>query len=225
MAALNTNINDDLVFSGVYNRIRRTDANQALFIHSAAIAAGSGSYIRLASLGDAQAGQVAIYCPSAGTDNFIASFVNAEIRFARSLNMWNERITLIGQATTDMDAVPQTKMWGTWTPTLVWGTATPGGLATIARYCQIGKTVYFDLFLSSADSNACSSLTATLPVAPKNNSALTSFSGMQFRGGVGVTHPIPYNSQGDSLIIFGNFLAGTDAQVIQVNVAGFYEVA
>lgn len=143
------------------------------------------------------------------------------------LDMLSHRIAALAQATTDMDAAPQTKMWGTWSPTLVWSTATPASLSTVARYCQIGKTVFFTIYLNSTDSNATTNLTITLPVTAKDNTANVAISGLEIAGAAGTTYynPIAWLWQNTSMIYFGAFTAGTDGQRICINVSGMYEAA
>jgi hypothetical protein len=72
-----------------------------------------------------------------------------------------------------------TSSWTTWNPTLSWGGANPSGITTIARYTQIGKVVYFNINISSADSNGCTGLTISLPVIPKNNNNLIPVSSIE----------------------------------------------
>lgn len=57
--------------------------------------------------------------------------------------------------------------WLDWTPTLTWTTATPSGIATKARYKQIGKTIFFNVYITCTDGLGATGLSITLPIAPK----------------------------------------------------------
>lgn len=61
--------------------------------------------------------------------------------------------------------------WATWTPTLTtdgtsWGPVTN----SISRYCQIGKTVFFQIYAYGTLTNAIN-MVFTLPVAPSNTAS------------------------------------------------------
>lgn len=136
-------------------------------------------------------------------------------------NSW--RIAALAQATTDMDAVPQTKMWGTWTPTLTWATATPTGLTSSYRYMQIGKTVFYNFFVQATDSNATTGLTFTLPSTPN---VLTVGDGVEASGtGYAVLTALMGYADTDGSWHTYNFVTGIDNQGIIVRASGFYEVA
>lgn len=142
---------------------------------------------------------------------------------------WNaRRLTNILPATTANDALTY-NAWTTWNPTLVWGGAAPASLTTVARWVKIGKTVYFDFFCLSTDSNACSSLTISLPVAPLNVAMRIACAAHEQYGVAGATYK-PLSAfiladGADNLIHFWDFATATDGQAIAVSTSGFYEVA
>lgn len=60
--------------------------------------------------------------------------------------------------------------WAAWTPTITAQTGTYTSTSTVSRYMQIGKTVYFTIYLTVTTTGTASAATlATLPVAPKTN--------------------------------------------------------
>lgn len=119
--------------------------------------------------------------------------------------------------------------WGTWSPTLTWTGGTPGAITTVARYCQIDRVVHFHIDISSADSNAASALTITLPVDPVDNNDYTAVASRQIAGAGGATwsDPLGYINMdsADKKINFAAFTTGTDGQAIRIVVSGSYEVA
>jgi hypothetical protein len=119
--------------------------------------------------------------------------------------------------------------WANWTPTLAWGTATPTGITTVARYSRIGRRVFFAIDISSADSKAASSLTITLPVVPTTNADRIACAAIEKAGAAGVTYsnPLAYiNADGaDNKINFYAFTTGTNGQAIAILVSGVYEAS
>lgn len=116
--------------------------------------------------------------------------------------------------------------WGTYTPTLVWGTADPAAITKQGRYCRIGSVCFFSIYIGSADSNAASSLTATLPITPVNNTYDLPISAIQLAGAGGATYsnPAGYIDVANALIKFRAFVTGTDGQNIKMWIRGSYEV-
>ena len=55
--------------------------------------------------------------------------------------------------------------WTAYTPAEVWTTGTPGSITKVGRYKQIGNLCLVHYYSTSADSNACSALTASLPIS------------------------------------------------------------
>ena len=115
-----------------------------------------------------------------------------------------------------------------WTPTLAWTTGTPAAITTIARYCRIGIMCFFDINISSADSNGCSALTITLPITPVDNEMALPCAAIQLAGagGADYSNPLAFiNADGTSnKIEFRAFTAATDGQNIRIQVSGCYEV-
>lgn len=239
VTALNTNINADLILGAGYN----------LFV-SDVMMYGSGSIY-----GGTVAGGINIYggeesatsdgsiqlfgsdnalLPGSLTFNVANAAKNARIRVMQLLgvtdtpflNMLSHRIAGLLQATTDMDAAPVTKVWTTWSPTLTWGGATPASITTVARYCQIARVVYFSLTIDSADSNACSALTISLPVAPIASMPRVALASYERYGAAGATFidPLAFINQATGLISFAAFQTATDAQAIGISISGAYEV-
>lgn len=117
--------------------------------------------------------------------------------------------------------------WANWTPTLTWGTAAPDSLTIIARWRRIAGLIFFHIDIYSADSNAASSLTITLPVAPVNNADRIRCASIERAGAAGATYsdPLAYiKADGsDNKINFLAFTTGTNAQAIAIIVSGVYE--
>lgn len=59
--------------------------------------------------------------------------------------------------------------WVDWNPTLVWTTATPTGVSTVASYKKIGTTVFIKVKITATDGNGATGMTMTLPFTPKTN--------------------------------------------------------
>ena len=152
-------------------------------------------------------------------------WINGTRQMEGVLNMNNFRISNVGNATTNGDALNY-RAWQAWTPTNTWTTATPENPTTTARYTIVGKTCHFSYYVNSADSNGATGLTITLPTAPANRGTFPIFSAMEIYGASGTTYgsPIAYLNEATSLIRFLNFNAGTDGQRIAVRVTGLYEV-
>jgi hypothetical protein len=124
-------------------------------------------------------------------------------------------------------AVIPSSLWSMWIPTLVWTTGTPvTGLVTIARYKILGNICFISFNVVSTDSNACTALTITLPVAPKNNGLYYSLSAIERYGAAGATYanPLAYITDSGTTIAFRAFATATDAQAIEVTVSGWYEI-
>lgn len=124
-----------------------------------------------------------------------------------------------------VDAVGQA--WAAWTPTLVWSTATPASVTTVARWTQAGRVVFFRVYVNSADSNGTTGLTITLPKNCSNQGAYPQFPAVQIYGAAGATYgnPLAYLDEDNNLIKFLSFQTATDGQRISVRITGFYEVA
>jgi hypothetical protein len=116
--------------------------------------------------------------------------------------------------------------WTDYTPTLTWTGGTPAAITTIARYCRCGFVVFGNVDISSADSNACSNLTISLPIAPALHSANMRITSYEKAGAGGVTYTtaIGYIDPSDSLIKFRNFTTATDNQAFAMVCSFFYEV-
>lgn len=114
--------------------------------------------------------------------------------------------------------------WKAWTPVLTWGTADPADVATVARYNIIDKTVNFNVYISSADGNDASSLTVSLPVAPKDNNSFITPHALQLID-ASWREAMAYIDDGASVIGFYNFGACTDAAACKFIISGQYEIA
>lgn len=89
---------------------------------------------------------------------------------------FNGRISnenVVDDADIEMSKLENAIAWTTWTPTygasgaMTWGTITTAH----ARYCQIGKVVFFDIIATGTTADAASDgLTFTLPSTPTNAS-------------------------------------------------------
>jgi hypothetical protein len=117
-----------------------------------------------------------------------------------------------------------TNAWQNWVPTLTWTTADPASVTTVARYAIIGNTCFFNFMTTSADGNAATQLSISLPIAAKDNNSIIAFSGYQL---VNTTYsnPICYLDDDSGGITFRSFSTATDAQTVTVVVSGQYEIA
>lgn len=118
--------------------------------------------------------------------------------------------------------------WRTWTPTLTWGTADPASLTTVARYKVTDGVVKFKLYITSADANACSSLTATLPITPADINSYTRVSSLQLNDAT-YLDPMGYIDQldgtaGNRLLKFYSFATVADTKTVTIEVSGEYEM-
>jgi len=117
--------------------------------------------------------------------------------------------------------------WAAWTPTLAWGTATPTGITTKARWTQIGRIVFYSTSIYATDSNGCTSLTITSPKAGVATGMYPPADGQEQYGvGLATRHdPLAYYDPSLDKIYFNDFAAGTDEQPIYIAVSGSYEVS
>lgn len=247
VAALNTNINADLdlgathgiktdwienttggsplTHRGTAARIVQNVNNANLALYGGQYGAENGACLILTGSTAIGAGSIYLYVPNAAAAAGVPVLEVLGITDTPFINALSHRIAGLAQATTDLDAAPVTKMWGAWTPTLTWTGGTPAALTTVARYCQIGRIVFFSFQTSSADSNACTNLTISLPVT-FTSALVWSCSAIERYGVAGATYAAlsAYADASDDLIHFFDFRTATDAQAVAVFITGFYEV-
>lgn len=246
ISALNTNINADLNLgcgNVLYATAMRcpTACATGCYVHHdtlndyfTVISGGTlanGKAARLFLAGSTYAGtpgDIGLSVPNAAANNDlnVATFHgNTDTPY---LEMWSRRITSLAQATTDMDAAPVTKVWVAWTPTIVWTGGTPASLTITCRYTQIARIVFFQIYINSADSNACTNCTITLPSTPANTGTHHAVSCRQTYGVAGITYAtISYyvtQDGSETRLMTNQFNACTDAQTVQLMLSGFYEV-
>jgi len=165
-----------------------------------------------------------------GTGSVVMSKVDINAGTIDGATIATSDITVGSGKTLDISAGTLThQAWAGYSPTLVWGTADPATITTVARWTRLGKIVFFHIDISSADSNACSSLTISLPADPVDNNDYTAIASRQIAGAGGVTwsDPLAYidMDSASKLIKFGAFTTGTDAQIVRIIVSGSYEAA
>jgi hypothetical protein len=150
-------------------------------------------------------------------DQFKAKFDEALTAFVTWFNTIHK---------TEFDAKANTIEWTTWTPTLVWTTATPINATVIAKYIQIGKVVYFSLFIQSSNGNGTTNLTIGLPINPLANSMYPSVNSFQIVSST-KTNPIAAIDDGgvNNRIYFYNFATATAGNSLSIVCTGFYPVA
>ena len=147
------------------------------------------------------------------------------------INCNSRRITTLADPTADQDAATKNYIdsggaaWSSWSPTLTWSTATPASASATAYYGRVGRMVFFQVEIYSADSNGTTGLEFTLPAYGENHGAWIHASGIEFYGASGTTiiDPFPYIALDMNKCYFHNFQPGTDGQPIKVRVSGFYE--
>ncbi len=117
--------------------------------------------------------------------------------------------------------------WTSWTPSLTWTGGTPANVLTVARYKVIGKTCFVTFRVSSADGNAATNLTISLPIATASiaNHYVPIMASMAVNnvwsnplGGIDL-------GNGLNIIVFKNFATCTDNVSCYIFVEGFYEIA
>lgn len=115
--------------------------------------------------------------------------------------------------------------WGTWTPSLNWGTGIPADAVTLAKYKQVGKTIFFSVKITSTDGNNASSLTVTLPVVPKTDNISPAVLFQNVVGGGSNTNKNAYiRDNGTNNDIVAVALSATDGSAYEVRISGFYEI-
>jgi hypothetical protein len=191
---------------------------------------GSGAWVRVwgNNVGAGFNGRLDLSVPNAAKNNMIDVATILGVTDTPFLDMHTHRIAALAPATTDMDAAPLTKMWTAWTPTLTWTAGTtPAAITKTARWCQIGKVVFFECEISSADSNACTGVTISLPVNHATNSITTPISAIEYAPPTAPTSidPLGYINSAGSVIAFLAFRTATDGQAIVLYLSGQYEVA
>ncbi len=138
----------------------------------------------------------------------------------------NFQVVAAGIAAHLADNTKHATAWATWTPTLTWTTATPeGSPSTLARYCTIGKTVFFKFQYVATDGNGATNLNISLPVAPKDiGGHVNPIESIQM---VNTTYSDPHGYVRDALgaLYFKSFAICTDGQAIDISCSGHYEIA
>ena len=175
---------------------------------------------------------------AAGT--LTGSALASGITSATGLTVTESQVTNL---TTDLgNKLTNPGAWTSWTPTLSW---TMNGLTNSSKYIQIGKTVYFNLVLTSSGTIAPSgTFTFTLPVQPLQGGLVTGYfqyastnypinatfntvnttASVYVPTATSVTANTPLTSLAltSSIVTLGTV---TTAGNRYVNVSGFYEVA
>lgn len=247
IAALNNNIDDDLnimgsngvyagffqVTTGIY--VPAPPFNGIFLDDDAEYLSIRGGYLN-------PGGEIALYGRTSATpgrvqlltlDNTLAQIEILRVVGNLALpyiTLLNHRLAGVADPTTAGDALPYNVLTN-WDATLVWAGATPAAVTEECYYRRIGKTVFFDIWISSADSNGTTGLTITLPSTPSNIGAAhnVSVSAWQAYGVAGTTYgnPLAYllQSGAENRIRFLAFQTATDGQFVAVSVSGFYQEA
>jgi hypothetical protein len=207
---------------GNLQTICRLNNLAALELRGGDYTAGSGGFINIGSKGMSGGIQCGA-SDAAGTGGSVVMQILG-VTDTPFLNLLSHRIAGILDPTTAQDALTH-HTYADWTPTLVWATATPSGVSTTARWVKIGNTVFWYFRTYSADSNATTGLTFTLPSTPGNHGSVqVAVSGSEI---VNTTlySPRPYvtMSGAENRCQFWSFQTGVDAQAILVSASGFYE--
>lgn len=115
--------------------------------------------------------------------------------------------------------------WKSWIPTLTWTTATPTIANSKYRYTVIGNTCHFSVYLTTANGLGATDLKISLPVTPKNNGNLVSFSSVQIIGSSTRTNPLAcIDTTGTDGIKFYSLSTLTSGQACIIVVSGSYEI-
>jgi len=223
MQTLNTHIKEKLILTNLYATIRKIDNNGFLELCGGNLTAGKSSRIRLTGV-LAGFGETIVYTPDAAELNDVIGFrVSAGDHGSKNIDCYTNHLIRIADPTTAQDAVSHHD-YAAWAPNLTWATANPAAVTTVARYVQIGKTVFFSVDVRSADSNATTGLSFTLPIAPKNNAKANVFTAYQLNS---ATHyaSAGLNSDANSDVAVLPFQVGIDGAQIRIYCSGHYEVA
>jgi hypothetical protein len=227
MAALNANVDEDLVMTNVWANIRLDENDAVLRLVGGDNTDGCGGRISLRGKNSIPVGAIQFQNPDAAGTGF-NDVMQIEGGANPILRLFSHRITEVLDPTTAQDVLTH-HVWANWTPTLTWTTGTPAAITTIARYLQIGKTIFFQISILSSDSNACTALVISdLPGTIVNVAGETfSAASLQRYGATGTTYidPLAYIYPTDETIRFRAFQTATDGQAIGINVSGFYEVS
>lgn len=115
--------------------------------------------------------------------------------------------------------------WHAWAPALAWANDTaPADAVTVARYMVQNHTVFFNVYISSADGNDATGLTIPLPVAPKDNNAFIAVHAIELIAAA-FNMMAGYIDDGTSNLAFYNFQQATDGSAIKIIISGQYEIA
>lgn len=110
--------------------------------------------------------------------------------------------------------------WKSWTPTLSWTGTPPSPVTTTARYCITGKTLFFNVYVTSPDGNGATGLTISLPVNPKELSVVSAQQGV----GSTWTGPLCYVNPSSNIIGFRSISTCTNAVACYFRITGQYEI-
>ena len=115
--------------------------------------------------------------------------------------------------------------WHAWSPALAWAAdVAPAEAVTVARYMRLNNTIFFNVYISSADGNDATGLTIPLPVAPKDNSAFIAVHAIELIA-ASFNMMAGYIDDGTSNLTFYNFQQATDGSAVKIIVSGQYEIA
>jgi hypothetical protein len=231
MVALNNNIDADLIFgvASTYHSIRASARTNITLFKGGDDTQGSGAFWHMRG-SDFGSGAAVLYTPNAAKTLDVAALQVVGDTDTPYLELLTHRVGGVGDPTTALDALNYNVLTN-WTPTLVWAGATPAAITIECYYRRIGKTVFFDIWISSADSNGTTGLTITLPSTPSNIGAAhnVSVSAWQAYGVAGTTYgnPLAYllQSGAENRVRFLAFQAATDGQFVGISASGFYQEA
>jgi hypothetical protein len=152
-------------------------------------------------------------------------YLNGSRILTGNLNVGNNRIINVSASTTNGDALPY-RAWAAWVPTLTWATATPASITCTAKWTQIGKTAFYNIYINSADSNAATGLEiSNLPFTPDTGVLTQTASGAEYYNTAGVfVTSTPYVHSQLQKIFLRNFVTPIDGQQIEIYISGFAEV-
>jgi hypothetical protein len=114
--------------------------------------------------------------------------------------------------------------WSAWTPVLTWGTATPVGIVTNAKYKIIGKTLFYNIRITATNGNGSTFLHISLPVVPKTNN-IQPFVSHQI--GIGASYTVRFirlYDDGSTNNIRFMYTTMTSGSAVDLSISGFYEI-
>ena len=231
MKGLNYNIDDDLILTDAWGKIRKTNNTGVLSLYGSDSSAGSGGIVPIHGSGGT--GTVLLMTPNAAKNtDIIAVEISPGDAGLKTIDVKNNKIVSVLDPANAQDAATKNYVdgkfpaWSTWAPTLTWTGGTPTGISTTARYIQIGKIVHYMVYITATDSKGVTNLTISTPSTAANQGGVYCGSGFHGYGAGGTTFEDSFAVvvANTALIQYEKWTANTSGQGLYLASTGFYEV-